>query len=186
MSSATGGEAAIAPAIAPGEQHFRVSSHHPHLRLFLRYLAPSNPASRQEDVVLYVHGATFPSALSIAHRFDARSWRDELCDAGFHVWGLDFHGFGYSDPYPAMAEAPERAPALGRAEDAARQIATAVRFIARRHAIERVHIIAHSWGSMATSLFAMREPNLVNRLVLFAPIAQRHGTDRLRRCPHGS
>ena len=32
--------------------------------------------------VLYVHGATFPSALSIAYRFDVgRSWRDALCDA---------------------------------------------------------------------------------------------------------
>ena len=39
-----------------------------------------------------MHGATFPSALSIAHRFDGRSWRDELCDEGFHVWGFDFHG----------------------------------------------------------------------------------------------
>jgi pimeloyl-ACP methyl ester carboxylesterase len=46
-----------------------------------------------------VHGGTFPSALSIAHRFDGRSWRDELCAAGFHVWGLDFLGFGGSDRY---------------------------------------------------------------------------------------
>lgn len=175
MSPAIGGEAAIVSAIAPNEQHFRIPSHHPHLRLFLRYLAPSNPASRQEDVVLYVHGATFPSALSIAHRLDGKSWRDALCDAGFHVWGLDFHGFGYSDPYPAMAQATERAPALCRADDAARQVATAVEFIAGRHAIEHLHIIAHSWGTMATGLFATREPGLVNRLVFFAPIGQRHG-----------
>lgn len=163
------------PALAPNEQHFRIPSHHPGLRLFLRYLAPSNPASRQDDVVLYVHGATFPSALSIAHRFEGRSWRDALGDAGYHVWAFDFHGFGYSDPYPAMREPAERSPALCRADDAARQIATVARFVAGRHAIERVHLIAHSWGSIATGLFATREPGLVNRLVFFAPIAQRHG-----------
>src|SRR5246127_965335 len=71
----------------PREEHFRISSHHPERQLFLRYLPPH---SRTHRVVLYVHGGTFPSALSIAHRFDGRSWRDELCAAGFQVWGLDF------------------------------------------------------------------------------------------------
>jgi pimeloyl-ACP methyl ester carboxylesterase len=183
MNPATGSEPRIALALAPGEQHFRIPSHHPQMRLFLRYLAPSEPASRQADVVLYVHGATFPSALSIAHRFDGRSWRDELCDAGFHVWAFDFHGFGYSDPYPAMAEPAERSPALGRADDAARQIATVVRYIIERHAIERVHVIAHSWGTIATGLFATLEPELVNRLVFFAPIAQRHGNGSMPPLP---
>ena len=50
--------------------------------------------------MLYIHGATFPSALSIAHRFDGTSWRDVLNEAGFDVWGLDFYGFGHSDRYP--------------------------------------------------------------------------------------
>jgi hypothetical protein len=38
----------------------------------------TGPAEKQpiERVVLYVHGATFPSAVSIAHRFDGRSLRD--------------------------------------------------------------------------------------------------------------
>jgi len=73
----------------PREEHFRVPSPHPGLSLFLRYLAPESGGDRH---VLYVHGGTFPSASSIAHRFDGRSWRDTLAEAGFHVWGLDFHG----------------------------------------------------------------------------------------------
>src|SRR5215510_9864411 len=94
-----------APArLDPREQHFHIPSHLNGLRLFLRYLPPAESRSGPHKVVLYVHGGTFPSGLSIAHRFDGRSWRDELADAGFHVWGLDFHGFGASDRYPQMAE----------------------------------------------------------------------------------
>src|ERR1700756_2219151 len=135
----------------PREEHFRISSHHPERQLFLRYLPPH---SRSHRVVLYVHGGTFPSALSIAHRFDGRSWRDELCAAGFHVWGLDFHGFGrLSDPYPAMAQPAEGAAPLGRADDASRQLEQAVRFITARHGIARISLVAHSWGSIVAGHF---------------------------------
>lgn len=162
-----------APKLDPREEHFRIPSHHDGLSLFLRYL-PSGGAAAGGRVVLYVHGGTFPSALSIAHRFDGRSWRDELCAAGFHVWGLDFHGFGrLSDPYPEMAEPAARHPPLGRAVDASRQIAQAVRFICAHHGVARVSLIAHSWGSIASGHFAGRCPERVDRLVFFGPIARR-------------
>jgi pimeloyl-ACP methyl ester carboxylesterase len=153
------------------EEHHRIDSPQPGLSLFLRHLPPRIGTS--SGVVLYVHGGTFPSALSIAHRFDGRSWRDELCDAGFHVWGLDFHGFGLSDPYPEMAEPAEGKPPLGRAENASRQLEAAVRFICLRHGVPSVSIIVHSWGSIVTGRFAGRCPDLVDRLVFFGPITWR-------------
>src|SRR5262245_15390283 len=76
----------------PREEHFRISSQFPGLGLFLRHLSPVARAEEKPKIVLYVHGATFPSALSIAHRFDGRSWRDELVDAGFHGRGVDVLG----------------------------------------------------------------------------------------------
>src|SRR5262249_60697268 len=97
------------------------------LSLSLRYLPRAREPSRGDRVALYVHGGTFPSGLSIAHRFDGRSWRDELCDAGFHVWALDFHGFGrLSDPYPEMASPADGMPPLGRPQEARRQIEAAI------------------------------------------------------------
>src|SRR4051812_36142549 len=78
----------MAAKLDPREEHHRIASPHSGLSLFLRYLSPRD--AKSERVVLYVHGGTFPSALSIAHRFDGRSWRDELNNAAFHVWGLDF------------------------------------------------------------------------------------------------
>jgi pimeloyl-ACP methyl ester carboxylesterase len=163
-----------AAKLDPREEHFLIASPLAGLRLFLRYMPPSTPASGAPKIALYVHGGTFPSALSIAHRFDGRSWRDALCDAGFHVWGLDFHGFGQlSDPYPEMAEPADRHAPLGGAELASRELETALRFVAAHHGGQRISLVAHSWGSIVAGRLAGLRPELVDRLVLFGPIAQR-------------
>ena len=69
----------------PQEHHSHIPSPLAGLRLFLRYLPPTAPAKGPPKIALYVHGGTYPLALSIAHRFDGESWRDTLCAAGFHV-----------------------------------------------------------------------------------------------------
>ena len=166
------------------EEHFRIPSPLEGLRLFLRYAPPTRAAGGAPKVVLYVHGGTFPSALSIAHRFDGRSWRDELCGAGFHTWGLDFHGFGnLSDPYPEMSEPAANHEPLGRAESASRQLERAVRFICERHCVSHLSLIAHSWGTIVAGRFAGRAPELVERLVFFGPIARRDRGSEPQRLP---
>ncbi len=167
------------------EMHHRIPSHHIGLNLFLRHMAPTQPpAYSKPKVLLYVHGGTFPSALSIAHRFDDRSWRDELAHAGYDVWAVDFHGFGASsDPFPEMSDPADAHAPLGRAADASRQIATAVHFICGRQGVERVSIIAHSWGTIAAGHFAGHCPELVDRLVFFGPITFRSGQDSQPRLP---
>ena len=172
-----------APKLDPREQHFRIPSPHRDLSLFLRYLPPSRDAEPLGRTVLYVHGGTFSSALSIAHRFDGRSWRDELCDSGFHVWGLDFHGFGLSDPYPEMAEPVDGHPPLGRAADCSRQLEAAVRFVCQYHGVPRVSMVAHSWGTIVAGDLAGRCPERVDRLVFFGPIARRPPQGERQRLP---
>jgi pimeloyl-ACP methyl ester carboxylesterase len=159
--------------LVSSEQHFRIAGPRDGLSLFLRFLAAVRNDAEPRRAVLYVHGATFPSALSIAHRFDGRSWRDALCDAGFDVWGLDFHGFGHSDRYPEMDRPAADNPPLCVAEDAARQLEAAIRFILGHRKLEKISLISHSWGSMPACLLAGAHPALVDRLALFAPIAQR-------------
>jgi pimeloyl-ACP methyl ester carboxylesterase len=162
-----------APQLDPREQQFRFPGPRYGLSLFLRFLPSAETKFQPRRAVLYVHGATFPSALSIAHRFDGKSWRDELNEAGFDVWGLDFYGFGHSDRYLEMNQpAVENAPLCG-AKDAADQVEAASRFILGHQSIEKLSLISHSWGSMPASLFASRHPTLIDRLVLFAPISRR-------------
>ena len=117
------------PKLDPREEHFRIPGPHQGLSLFLRFLPAARSEFEPRRAVLYVHGATFPSALSIAHRFDGKSWRDALNEAGFDVWGLDFHGFGHSDRYPDMSRPASESAPLCIAEDAAQQVAAAARFI---------------------------------------------------------
>ena len=167
------------PKLDCNEQHFRIPGPRDGLPLFLRFLPATRTGTNPRRAVLYVHGATFPSALSIAHRFDGRSWRDALCDAGFDVWGLDFYGFGHSGRYPEMDRPAADNPPLCAAEDAAKQLEAAVRFILVHQDIEKISLISHSWGSMPAGLFAGAHPALVDRLVLFAPIARRAPLEKM-------
>src|SRR6202161_335492 len=124
------------PKLDPKEEHFRIASSIEGLTLFLRYLPPHSQLTDSPKIVLYVHGATFPSALSIAYRFDGRSWRDELCHAGFDVWGLDFYGFWPFGRSPEMSQPPGDSAPLCVAEDAAKQLEAGVRFILGHHALD--------------------------------------------------
>lgn len=67
-----------------------------------------------------------------------------IAAAGFDARALDFIGYGEADRWPATSES---AP-LGRATDAATQIAQAVDCIRRRHDGVRIAIVAHSWGTV--------------------------------------
>src|SRR3984957_102949 len=143
------------------------------LQLFLRGLRSMAPSRR--GAVLYLHGATFPSALSVAYRFDGMSWRDAMCDAGFDVWALDFLGFGGSDRYPEMESGADANAPLGLAADGVAQVEAAVQFILDQGDHQQVSLVTHSWGSMPAGLFAAKHPTLVDRIVMFAPLARREG-----------
>ncbi len=124
--------------------------------------------------VLYVHGATFPSAASLMLKLDGVSWADRLNEAGLSAWALDLAGYGGSERYAEMdADVPPEGEPLGRAPAAAEQIERAVRHILAARGRPRVSLIAHSWGTIAAAVFAIRRPEMVERLVFFAPITRR-------------
>ena len=157
------------------EEEFRIAGDPKSLRLFLRHLPATGGEMRTSGrSVLFVHGATFPSALAAAFKFDGHSWMDDLSESGLDVWALDFPGYGNSTHYAEMNEPAQSHNALGRAPECARQVASAIEFIRNHQRIERVSIIAHSWGTMTAGIFAGEHPDRVDRLVFFGPIAIRH------------
>jgi branched-chain amino acid transport system substrate-binding protein len=144
------------------------------LRLFLRHLPPSQHATESKQVVLFVHGASFPSGLAAAFPFGGHSWMENLSEAGFDSWALDFMGYGGSDRYPQMSDSVMRGAPLLRTEEASEQIEAATRFIRDKEHAEKISLIAHSWGTLPSGLFAARQSGLLDRLVLFGPVTLRH------------
>jgi len=155
------------------QQTFRLAATDHRPSLFIRR-QPSGGAP-----VLYVHGATFPSALSVGFDFGNGSWMDDWNARGFDAWAFDFAGFGESGRYAAMSEPADRHLPLGRAPEAAQQVADVVALIQRETSQQergrRVSLVSHSWGGAPAALATIARPDAIDRLVLFAPIARRTG-----------
>ena len=128
--------------------------------------------------VLYVHGATFPAALSVGWRMDGASWLDQLQRAGMDAWAFDFAGYGESDRPAVFERDADAATPYGRSEAAADQVATVLRHIRGQRPDVPIHVVAHSWGTLPARLAAIAHPDLVARLVLFGPVVQRDGEPR--------
>ncbi|MEM7351463.1 MAG: alpha/beta fold hydrolase, partial [Acidobacteriota bacterium] len=141
--------------------------------LFLRHQRATATRGAELGSVLYIHGATFPSALSVAFEFDGYSWMDDLSAAGFSVWALDFAGYGGSDRYSLSSQPSATETIPGRSEAAADQIDRAVGWILDYTGAARISLVAHSWGTIVAGRYAGENPDRIDRLVLFGPIAQR-------------
>ena len=124
------------------------------------------PAALPRQAVLVIHGATFPTSLSAAYRIDGRSWFDELCAAGFETWGLDFQGFGASDPFSEVSDGA----VPGRARDAALQIRMAVDFIRENSDCASLALVAHSWGTVPAGILLSQPASCVDRAVFYGPV----------------
>ena len=128
--------------------------------------------------VLFVHGSSFPSGLSVAYKIDGRSWMDDLHDNGLDVWAFDFAGYGGSTRPAVMLDPSPSALPYGRADTAERQIERVATYVLRTTGHTELSILAHSWGTLPAGMFAARRPQEVRRLVLFGPVALRTGGPR--------
>lgn len=117
--------------------------------------------------VLFVHGATYPGSM-----FDVpgASWLDRAVADGYDAYALDVRGYGGSYRPPDMDLPPEAGEPFCRADDAAADIADAVAEIRRRAGVARVHLVCWSWGTVTGATYAVRAGDVVDRLVLFAPV----------------
>jgi len=125
--------------------------------------------------VLYVHGATFPTALSAGWRMAGVSWLDHWQGNGLDAWAFDFAGYGGSERPSVFDHAAESAPPYGRCDAAASQIATVLAHIRAERPGVPIHLVAHSWGTLPARQAAIEHPELIARLVLFGPVTTRDG-----------
>lgn len=127
--------------------------------LFLERL--SIRGEKADKQVLLVHGLTYSS-----HEFDVNvgdySLARYLARQGYAVWTVDIGGYGRSQEMKDGFK-PNSAYA---AED----IAAAARKILEISGAKKLDVLGWSWGTVTSALFAEKYPDLVNKLVLYAPI----------------
>jgi pimeloyl-ACP methyl ester carboxylesterase len=142
---------------------------HPALHVRYQPTTRDSIASALMPDVIYVHGSTFPSELSIFFKFDNQSWADSINQAGLNVWGFDFAGYGNSARY----DESHFASPLGRLDQAAPQLESVIDFVYSANSGNPVALVAHSWGCLAALRVATTRRQQVAQLVLFGPIAPR-------------
>lgn len=153
------------------EESFMVPGGDPGISLYIRNKRLKTLGSyRPDNVVLFVHGATYPSETGFDLRLDGVSWMDVLAAAGFDVYMVDIRGYGPSTRPPEMSQPASQNPPIVNSDVAARDYAAAADWVRSRRSIPRLIVMGHSWGTVISSVYTTRHPDKVQRLVLYAPV----------------
>ena len=152
-------------------ENYRIASEMPGIELFIRNKRPEGVKAFPADrIVLYVHGATYPSETAFDLPLGGFSWMDYLACRGFDVYLVDLRGYGLSTRLPEMNAPPNEHPPLVNTDVAVRDVATAIEHIRHRRAVERINLLGWSWGTTIMASYAGQHPERVQRLVLYAPL----------------
>ncbi|MGY0574767.1 alpha/beta hydrolase family protein [Bradyrhizobium sp. RDM12] len=83
----------------------------PGIKLFLREkMAEANTTFNEDNVILFLHGATSPSTCDFDLAYKDYSWADWLVKKGYVVYMGDYRNYGGSSREPAMDEAASKNP----------------------------------------------------------------------------
>lgn len=123
-----------------------------------------------EQVVLFVHGATYPSETGFDIDLPGGSWMDNVARKGYDAYFVDVRGYGRSTRPAAMDAPPAENPPFGMTADAVKDVGSAVDFILKRRNIAKLNLIGWSWGTALMAGYTMSNNDKVNKLVLYAPL----------------
>ena len=152
------------------QQDVTIEGADPGVKLFVRSKMANGAKATGDNVVLFIHGATFPSTPDFDLQFEDYSWADWMVRHAWVVYMFDIRNYGASSREPAMsAPAAEHRP-LSRSYLAVRDIVSVVDYIRSKQRIDRVSIIGWSWGAMTAGYYASLHSDRVRRLVLYAPL----------------
>jgi pimeloyl-ACP methyl ester carboxylesterase len=164
-------ETAGAPGRSLITESYTVPSETPGIELYMRNKRPADmrsfPASR---VLLYVHGATYPSETAFDLPLAGFSWMDYLASRGFDVYLVDLRGYGRSTRPAQMDRPPEENAPIVNTAMAVRDVGSAVEHVLGRRKLKQLGLLGWSWGTSIMATYAAANPDSVGRLVLYAPL----------------
>ena len=140
-------------------------------------------------VVLFVHGGSVPSVPDYDLPYKDYSWMAHLAAAGYDTFAMDQSGYGLSPrpmmdnpcnmtaehrafitPTPLSSDCePEYRQGLTTSQSDWDEIDTVVDYIRKLRNVDTVSLIGWSAGGPRTAGYAARNPEKIDKLVLFAP-----------------
>jgi len=151
-------------------EDLRIPSDTPGIELFLRNKHAKDRAASTGRVLLYVHGATYPSETAFDLRLDGMSWMDYIAANGWDVWLVDLRGYGRSTRPPEMEKAAKDNAPLVTTDVAVRDVGTAVHYIMKQRGISKLSLLGWSWGTSIMAAYTAANNDKVNKLALYAPL----------------
>src|SRR5262245_37142387 len=119
----------------------------PGIKLFVREkMTEGNTKFTDENVVLFLHGATAPSTCDFDLSYKDYSWADWMVKRGYVVYMGDYRNYGYSTREPAMDEPTTKNLPVTRSYLAVRDLAAMVNHIKSHRGVKKVTLIGWSWG----------------------------------------
>src|SRR4051812_42543525 len=159
---------AQSPKILKSDAH--VDALDPGIKLFVREKKAEGVRATDDNVVLFVHGATFPSTPDFDLQYKDYSWADWMVSHGYVVYMFDKRNYGFSTREKAMDEPASANRPLSRSFLVIRDIGAVGDHIRAKNQVARVTLIGWSWGAMTAGYYASLHPEKVRRLVLYAPL----------------
>jgi len=121
-----------------------------------------------ERVVLFVHGATYPSETGFDIDLPGGAWADLVARKGYDVYLVDVCGYGCSTRPAAMDAPPAENPPFATTIDAVKDVSAAVDFILKRRGVSKLNLVGWSWGTAIMAGYAMNNNERVSKLTLYA------------------
>ncbi len=152
-------------------ESYLIPSRDPGIELYVRNKRPAGMTGFAADrILLYVHGATYPSETAFDLPIEGASMMDLIAARGYDVYLVDIRGYGRSTRPPEMALPPEANTPIVTTEIAVRDFGTAVDHVLARRGVAKINLMGWSWGTAIAGEYTSANNDKVERLVLFAPL----------------
>ena len=153
------------------QQDYQIDALDPGIKLFVRMkMAEGNTHFANDNIVIFVHGATFPSTPDFDLQYKDYSWADWMARQGYVVYMFDKRNYGFSTREAAMEEPAAKNKPLSRSYLVIRDIDAVVDHIRHKHNVEKVSLIGWSWGAMTAGFYTSLHSEKVQKLVMYAPL----------------